>query len=487
MPSVFLLIIVLFPIFSAALIPVFRLGNGSKLKIYVFAVTALTSLSVLSLFVFKPVSNLVLKVIFADVSPGISFSLGFDGASAVFSVMIAILWPLASLYSFEYMKDERFHTLFYVFYTATYGVTLGIALSANLFTLYIFYEFLTISTLPLVMHVFNDKSIRAGRKYMYYSLGGAAFAFIGLLYVINYAGSTDFVLGGIFKGEVPPFFETVYLLTFMGFGVKAAVFPLHDWLPSASVAPTPVTALLHAVAVVKSGAFAIIRMTYYCFGTQMLEGSWAQYTVIGISLFTVLMGSVLALKESHFKRRLAYSTVGNLSYILFAASLMTPEGLLAAFIHMLAHGITKSLGFFAAGAIMKKTGKEYVYDLDGLYKSMPFTCICYCVSAVSLVGIPPFACFISKWNICLAALHSNSVAGYLGMAVIIISAMLTGFYMFTPAIRMFSQQKNNAQTNVCDPQYTIKITLALLAFSTFIFGILASPITSGLNQLIFGA
>ena len=332
-----------------------------------------------------------------------------DGMGRVFAGLIGVLWPLAVLYAFEYMKEERRKAAFFAYYLMTYGITAGIALAGNLMTLYLFYELLTLATFPLVLFPLTREAARASRKYLYYSIGGAAFAFLGLVFVLYFSstGNTAFSAGGMLDleaaGQHKDLLLFIYLLAFYGFGVKAVVFPCHKWLPPATVAPTPVTALLHAVAVVKSGAFAILRLTYYSFGAGFLKDTWAQWVVMAAAMMTIAYGSTMAAKEAHWKRRLAYSTVSNLSYILLGASMMSPLGLAAALSHMVFHAFMKICAFFCAGAVMHQTGKTHVYELDGLGRRMPVTFGCLTVASLSLTGIPLFAGFISKWNIARAA------------------------------------------------------------------------------------
>ncbi|MEG1743676.1 MAG: proton-conducting transporter membrane subunit, partial [Clostridia bacterium] len=287
--------------------------------------------------------------------------------------------------------------VFYMFYTLTFGTTLGIAMSENLLTMYFFYELLTLVTLPLVIHPMTKKSSKAGRTYLYLSLAGSAFAFIGLVLLISNTGSAEFVLGGIMNGKADNLNIFIYFLTFMGFGVKAVIFPVHIWLPQTTVAPTPVTALLHAVVVVKSGVFAIIRITYYNYGADYLRGTWAQTVCLIIVIFTILFGSVMSVKERHFKRRLAYSTISNLSYVLFGALLMTTAGFAAALLHMLFHAIIKICAFFCTGNVKYMTEREYCFQLDGLGKKMPLTFAAFTISAFALTGVPLFCGFVSKW------------------------------------------------------------------------------------------
>ena len=375
----------------------------------------------------------------------------------------------------------------------TYGVTLGIAFAANLLTMYFFYELLTLVTVPLVMHTLTREAILASRKYLYYSLGGAAFAFIGLIMIIVYGNSTDFILGGVLNlakvGDKTNILLFIYVMAFMGFGVKAAVCPFNSWLPQAGVAPTPVTALLHAVAVVKSGAFAIIRLTYYSFGTDFLRGTWAQTTVMIVVMFTIVYGCSRALKETHIKRRLAYSTISNLSYILFGAVIMTPLGLMGAITHLVFHAVMKISSFFCAGAIMHQTDKRYIHELNGLGYRMPWVFTVFTLSSLALMGVPGLSGFISKWNLAEAAVDSNNPLAYAGIACLLVSALLTAIYMLSIVVRAFFPGKDfddSAVQNVHDPNW--KMLLPLCVFTAFIilFGIHSQPIVNFFYRVAAG-
>lgn len=420
-----------------------------------------------------------------------------DRMGSVFAGLIAFLWPLATLYAFEYMKDEPRRPAFFAYYTMTYGVTAGIAFSGSLITLYLFYELLTLVTFPLVLHPLSREAAHASRKYLYYSLGGAAFAFLGLVLVLGFSatGNTEFLAGGMLNLETAGAYKNVlltfYVLAFFGLGVKAALFPCHGWLPKATVAPTPVTALLHAVAVVKSGAFAILRLTYFSFGTGFLRGTWAQWAVMAAALFTILYGSTMAVREVHWKRRLAYSTISNLSYILFGAAIMSSLGLAAALCHMTAHAFMKICGFFCAGAVMHQTGKTHIYELDGLGRRMPVTFACLTVSSFSLMGIPLFAGFISKWNLCQAAFAyagqavSAGVSGgwipYMGVAVILYSALMTSVYMLTVLVRAYFPKDGEfnplvrAGREFRDPGWKMLLPLIIFAAVILAIGLHSAP------------
>jgi len=405
------------------------------------------------------------------------FRLGFDGLGRFFAGILATLWPLTTLYSFEYLDDDPRVISFYTFFSISYGTTLGIAMAGDLFTLYIFYELLTLSTAPLVIHTMSRDAIRAGSVYFAYFLGGAAFALPSMLFLIS-----DYYLTA--SAAITRLF---FVFGFFGFGVKAAVFPIYKWLPKASVAPTPVTALLHAVAVVNAGVFALVRLIYCCYGTEVIAGSWAQYLPMAMVLFTILYGSSRALKETHWKRRLAYSTVANLSYILFGVLLLSEEGLTAGLLHMAFHSEIKILAFFCAGAVLHHTEKQWINELSGLGKVMPVTFACFTVAALALTGIPPFSGFISKWALLTAGMNSESVWGYAGIGVILIAALLTAIYMFTTVRKAWFPGKGSVLPPA-DKKYEagpfMLIPMVILAAAILVTGLFSDPITGKISAIV---
>lgn len=417
------------------------------------------------------------------------FALRLDGLGKVFAGLVSALWPVTMLYGFDYMKNEHGKRRFWAFFTVAFGVTLGIAMAANLLTMYLFYEILTLSTIPLVIHHMDRESLAAGRKYMIYSFGGAAFAFLGLAYVLS--GSTaDFLFGGIFSGAAPEGAVLFWFFAFVGFSVKAALFPLHGWLPAASVAPTPVTALLHAVAVVKAGAFAVIRVTYYVFGPALLQGSWAHHAALTLTVITILYGSAMALKQTHFKRRLAYSTVSNLSYVLLGAVLLTDAGLTASLLHLVFHSLIKIVAFFAAGAVLQYTEKQNVSSLEGIGRYMPLTFTAFTVSALALTGVPPLSGFFSKWYLSLAALDVGDPWALAGVTALLISAVLTAVYMLAICVHAFFPRKN--RTMICTAENCREagpaMTVPMLALScvTVAAGFFAPQIAEFFGKVVFG-
>lgn len=473
----FILFTILFPLVAGALILAIPFKTRRARQVYVMICTLANSAVTLAVIFNRPSSPLH----FIEFTGGLRFSFNIDGLAAVFGTLIAALWPLATLFAFEYMKHEKRERAFFTFYLMTFGVTLGVAFSANALTMYVFYEMLTLITTPLVFHTQTRAAVLASRKYLYYSISGAALGFFSIIFIIIYGSTTTFTYGGVLipGGDTPEaLMQFAYVLAFIGFGVKAAIFPLHGWLPSASVAPTPVTALLHAVAVVKSGVFAIMRMTFYIFGADFLRGTWAQMTVSVIAIVTILFGSSMAVKEQHFKRRLAYSTVSNLSYILVGVTLMTPLGFAAALAHMVFHAVMKICGFFCAGAVMYKTGKTHVYELDGLGRKMPFTFTCFTVASLALVGTPGFMGFVSKWALSDAALAAGTPLGYVSVAALFISALLVAIYMLSVVVRAFFPAKTAVldTASYSDPNWLMKLPLLLFSAAIVFFGIFSAPL-----------
>ena len=397
-------------------------------------------------------------------SDKLSLELRMDGLSKVFGTMVSVLWILTTIYGFEY----------------------------NFLTMYLFYEFLTLVTLPLVMHAMDNKARHAGKMYILYMMFGAALAFIGFVFVYCYGTSIDFVPGGVLNPILVAGHEKtlqlVFIAAFFGFGVKAAVFPLYRWLPKASVAPTPVTALLHAVAVVKSGIFAIIRLTYYSFGTDFLVGTVAQNVMLVAAAITIVFGSTVALRTPHIKRRFAYSTVSNLSYIIFGIALMTPLGLAAALMHMIYHAVLKITLFFTAGAVLYKTHREYLYEVEGFGRLMPVTFAAMTITGIGLVGIPPFAGFHSKWALATAAVQGGNPVSYLGILALIISALLTALYVFYIVVRAYFPRNKEYPAgyydHVQDPNWYMKGPLIILTVASLVLAFTPGPLMEALQRVV---
>ena len=486
MNEIILIIVILLPILGGALIPLLPFKNRTQMMVYTEGLVLLNSALALAMLFHRPQGSFVLF----RFTSNLTLSFRLDGMGTVFAAIVSVLWPLCVLYAFEYMEHEKHERIFFMFYVITFGVTLGIALAEDIVTMYCFYEMLTLVTLPLIMHTLTREAVLASRTYLYYSLGGAAFAFIGVIFILIYGTTPNFTPGGVLDlaavGDRVNMLLLIYVLCFMGFSVKAAMWPFSSWLPQAGVAPTPVTALLHAVAVVKAGAFAVMRVTYYSFGSEFLRGTWAQHVVMALAVFTIVYGCSRAVKETHIKRRLAWSTVSNLSYILFGAAIMTPLGLVGALSHMVAHAVMKICSFLCAGAVICKTGREYVHQLDGFGRKMPKVFAAFTVAGLALMGVPGLCGFISKWQLVRAAVDSRDPLAYAGVAALMISALLTAIYMLTIVVRAFFPRKDfdyDTIRDVKDPGWKMLLPFAIFVIAIVVIGLHSRPLIKGLESI----
>lgn len=474
MNQIIMFAVVLLPIIGGVLEYLIPFKKRNHMLLFAEAVCVINSVMILFMILGNSEDTFTLFRFSGD----LSIRLHLDGPAKLFSGMVAFLWPLAVMYSAEYMKHEEREKSFFMFYIITYGATVGAALSENILTLYFFFEMISLITLPLIMHTRTREAILASRTYLNYMIGGAAFAFIGMVFVLSYGSTSSFVLGGVIDpakvGDKTNLLLLIYVFSFFGFGMKTAIWPFSAWLPKAGVAPTPVTALLHAVAVVNTGAYAVMRITYYSFGTDLLRGTWAQIAVMIPVIFTIVYGCSRALKETHIKRRLAWSTVSNLSYILFGIVLMTPEGFTGGMCHMLFHSFMKITSFFCAGAIMYKTGKKYIHELDGLGRKMPVTFMIYTAAGLALMGVPGLAGFISKWKLASAAITEGSPLAIAGVVALLISALLTALYMLTVSVRAFFPGKDfdyNTVEGIKDPNFLMLVPLCIFLIVVIYFGL----------------
>mgnify|MGYP002629462671 CR=1 FL=1 len=376
-----------------------------------------------------------------EMSPGIDIMLRADAAGMIFGLLASSLWVLASVYAVGYMRveHEQRQTRFFVAYALSLGAAAGVAFSANLLTFVLFYELLTLVTFPLVTHRETASAIIAGRKYLAYTLFGGLMLIGGTAWVHMLGIDGTFVAGGLMADQNISKSTAWGLLTVLmvGVGVKSAVMPLHGWLPSAMVAPTPVSALLHAVAVVKAGVFGVVRMLMFVFGAELLREMNAWQFIAVLAAVTLITGSMLALRHDNLKRRLAYSTISHLSYIVLGVALLGPIALTGALLHIIGHGVTKITLFFVAGAINSHTHKENVSELDGIGRQMPITMGAFTLAALSMVGIPPFVLFTSKFYLGWGAAQVDQ---QVFMLVYLFSGVLAAGYLFPVIYRAFGKQ-----------------------------------------------
>jgi formate hydrogenlyase subunit 3/multisubunit Na+/H+ antiporter MnhD subunit len=367
-----------------------------------------------------------------DIGAGLGLTVGFrvDAFGLIFAITAAFLWILVSLYSIGYMRALREHaqTRYYFMFALAIFSAVSIALAENLVTFYIFYEALTLSTYWLVAHHEDPEAFAATRKYLTYLLISGWFLFAAVVLTYSLTGTTDFRDGGILTATSAP--RTTLILLFILFALgamKAAWMPFHAWLPSAMVAPTPVSSLLHAVAVVKAGVFAFVRIVCHVFGLDTIAALGLGLWLGAVAGFTMIVGSFYAIGEDNLKRRLAFSTISQLSYILFGVALLTPHGVRGAMIHIPFHGFMKITLFLCAGAIMVVTGKKEISQLAGVGRQLPVTLTAFTIGAVGMCGAPPVAGFISKWFLCLGTIEAGLMAF---LAILLVSSFLDVIYFF---------------------------------------------------------
>ena len=412
-----------------------------------------------------------------NLTPDLNIGFMIDRLGSFFAIAISFVWLLVTIYSFEYMKHEENEDKFYCFFFLSLASLMGMCYSRNLATIYVFFELITLCSFPLVMHSKSKESISAAMKYLYYSIGGAFLALIGLFYMINYSNNGDFTYGGIinFEGLNTNLLQVVIFLGVLGFGAKAGMFPLQSWLPTAHpVAPSNASSVLSGV-ITKAGVFVIIRIIYYVVGVNFLKGSWVQYTLIILALITILLGSGIAWACNNFKKRLAYSTVSQVSYILLGIFVMSEVGLVGSLLHVLAHMGIKVTLFLTAGAVLYKIHKREVSDLVGIGKVMPIVIVCYSLASLGLVGVPPLGGFYSKWFLATGALSNNLGAlGYVACAVLLISAILTAAYLLPIMIKGFFIGDKEIEKN--EPNKLMTVPMIILIVMVFAVGIFSGYI-----------
>ena len=397
------------------------------------------------------------------IAPGISFALRVDSLGIMFGLSASVLWILTSFYSIGYVRglDEHKQSRYFGSFAVCLSATMGIAFAANLFTLVIFYEILTIATYPLVIHKETEEAISAGRKYLVYLLSGGVFLLLALAFTYFYAGTVDFQPGGILAGDIAGGrVGLLFAFFLLSFGVKSAVMPLHSWLPTAMVAPTPVSALLHAVAVVKAGVFGFTRAVGFIIGPELLHSSGAAEYLISFTVATILVASLIALRQDNLKARLAYSTVGHLSYIVLGIAMISPSAWVGGILHIVNHAMMKITLFFCAGAIHVKTHCTEVSQLNGIGKQMPITMGAFALASLGLAGVPPVTGFISKWYLVQGSLNVGQSAL---AAVFLISGVLNAGYFFSIVARAFFRRSDKfTRFNEASPLLLVPLVITAL-------------------------
>ncbi|MGB2727089.1 MAG: monovalent cation/H+ antiporter subunit D family protein [Halobacteriota archaeon] len=413
---------------------------------------------------------------FPTMFEGIAFGFKVDAFGLIFALTASFLWILVSFYSIGYMRSLKEHAqtrYYFCFAIAIFGA-IGVAMSTNLLTMFIFFEILTVSTYPLVIHDQSEEAIRAGRKYFAYLLTAGVFLLFAIMMTYYLTGTTDFTNGGIKAlAELSPAYKLTLVILFfcflLGF-MKAAWMPFHSWLPTAMIAPTPVSALLHAVAVVKAGVFGIVRIVCYIYGVDLMTSLGLGLALACIAGFTMIVANLFAIAQDNLKRRLAYSTINQLSYIILGAGLLTTEGIRGAMIHIPFHGFMKITLFLCAGAIMVATGKKNISEMGGVGKTMPVTMLAFTITAFGMCGIPPACGFISKWFLCQGALQAGEIVF---LFVLLIASFLDVVYFFpiihTAFFKRPEGRAEEAEVKVKEAPLFMLVPLSITAIFSVIF------------------
>jgi multicomponent Na+:H+ antiporter subunit D len=418
-------------------------------------------------------------LVLVRILPGIELAFSVDSFGLLFAAGASLLWIATTFYSIGYMRslDEHAQTRYFACFALALCTTLGVAFAANLFTLFVFYEALSLVTYPLVSHKETDEARAGARKYIVYLLGAAKVGLLtALILVYNLTGDLGFQLGGIFPAELVQEHSTLLLVIFalflFGFA-KNAIMPMHSWLPAAMVAPTPVSALLHAVAVVKTGVFSTLRVFLFLFGAQSMRSVGADDLALGFAAVTIIVASLLALGQDNLKARLAFSTVSQLSYILLGAALLNPDGITGAVAHITNHAVSKITLFLCAGSIYVSAHKTKVSELSGLARRMPWTMAAFALASLSVIGLPPTSGFISKWHLALGTLQAEHPVL---LGVLLVSSLLNAAYLWPVVYKAYFGKEESPPAEEVRENPWMVVPLTLTALGSLLLGIFPGPV-----------
>lgn len=420
---------------------------------------------------------------------GIPVYFQVDYISRLFATVAGAAWLLICFYSFVYMKSEGEEKRYYGLFLLLYGVLAGLNFSGNLVTMYLFFELMTLVSMPMVLHNGSREAIMASLKYLFYSMCGAYGGLFGIVFLYRYCDTLTFTPGGVLNAAAAQGHRGILLaavfVMIVGFGAKAGMLPLHSWLPAAHpVAPSPASALLSGI-IVKFGVLAILRTVYYIVGPAFVRGTWVQYAWMTLALLTVFMGSLLAYREPVLKKRLAYSTVSQVSYILFGLALLTPAAMEGALLHTAAHAFVKCGLFLTSGVFLHRFGYTRADQLAGVGKKMPVTLWCYTIFALALTGIPPMGGFVSKWYLAEGSLASGiPVFSWLGPVALLVSALLTAGYLLPISLKgFFPGEEALSDVEKSEPSPFMLAPLVILAALALLLGILPNPLIRYVSEI----
>lgn len=483
----FLIILaIVLPVLSGAGLLFSKIENRTEVQNFSTIVLAVTAaVTVVSNFVNFGKSCSMLKL-----PMGMSLSFSIDWLAAIFSTMFAAIWLLVGIYSREYFKSQDNEKRFMSFYLMALGAVIGVAYASNPFTFYTFFELMSLTSFVFVLNKQSKESIMAAKKYIYYSIFGAL---CGLVAIMAFYGSElirvkEFVAGGSLVHELGgrmPMVSVIVFIAIIGFSCKAGMFPLHSWIPYAYVeSPAPASAVLSG-AIAKTGVLAIIRIVYFVVGADILRHSLVQCVVLALSIATIFMGSMMAYKEKLFQRRVAYSSVSQVSYAVFGVMTLSAFGLAGAILQIIFHALSKNVLFLTSGAITYKTGKRYVSELTGLGKAMPATFALFTLAGMSLAGVPLTGGFISKYYLAQAALNGNfAVLEFIGFVTIMVSALLTAGYIWSVSSKALFAHKDLEVCEKCDINVTMLVPMLILTALIFVLGVCPDAVLDIITNIV---
>ncbi len=481
----FLIILaVVLPVLSGLMLLFSKIENRKEVQNFSTIVLIITAV----VTVFSNIVNFGSRCSLLNLPMGISLSFSIDWLAVFFSSIFAVLWLLVGVYAREYFAHEPNEKRFMSFYLMALGAIIGVAYAENPFTFYTFFEMMSLTSFVFVLNSQTKESIAAAKKYIYYSIFGALCGLIGIMafYGSDLITVKSFVAGGSLVKELGgrmPIVSVIVFIAIFGFSCKAGMFPMHSWLPIAHPeAPAPASAVLSGL-ITKTGVLAIIRIIYYVVGPDVIKGSWVQFVLLVLSIITIFMGSMMAYKEKLFKRRLAYSSVSQISYALFGVFTLSTVGMIGALMQILFHAFAKTALFLCAGSVIHMTHRTKVNQLDGLGKSMPKTFALFTIASLSLVGVPFTGGFISKYYLVSAAMQGTfGWLEFAGFIIIMVSALLTGGYLLSISAKALFAVKSDEVCDETEANNTMIVPMMILIALILILGIWSAPV----NDVMYG-
>lgn len=482
-PQLLLLMTIALPVTGTVLIVLVGERNKNLRDSVTLVTSILLFLTVLAIYT-DFLRGEVPLVVLAEPINGLTLALQVEPLGLLFSLVCSFLWILTSIYSIGYMRSQQedHQTRFYAFFALAIAATMGVAFSADMFSMFVFYELITLLTYPLVTHSGTEKAKRAGRLYLGYLLGTSiCLQLLAVVWIWLVTGTVDFTRGGIFEEDVSGVMVGILFAMYI-FGIgKAAIMPFHRWLPAAMVAPTPVSALLHAVAVVKAGVFCILKITVYIFGLELLTVTNASEWIMYVAGATILLASLIALKQDNLKARLAYSTISQLSYVVLGAMLVNPAAITGAGMQIAMHAFGKITLFFCSGAIMIASRKTEVSEMGGIGRSMPITMTAFLIGSFSIIGLPPTGGMWSKWFLALGTLEAGH---YLLLAILLVSSLLNVAYLLMIPIRGFFSSTTDNKSEIREAPLPCLLAIGISSLGCILLFIFPEQIYQLMQDII---